>query len=249
MHNQFTIQLGAEPPMVPFEAFNCVDSLPGKVTVEMATPIGKAGNVYVPEKVGDRMRSDIGVVLSVGPPYQNQDGSAATTRLSPGDVVIVRPYDGMELDGLRTSAYTTANPVKITGLAVVSASLENLTNGQHHGGENETIHVEWWDSIPAKWFAGTAWPLGHMVKVVRDKEESPILTARLYSEDSGATYVEEFTEYKRTATVIHSGEEAWPRPGMRVCGPKDPDAWLRIGEDGEEWLVPDLELEQVVIDG
>jgi co-chaperonin GroES (HSP10) len=248
MHHQFIIQLGAEPPMLDLEAFDCLEPLPGKVAVEMAAPITKRlSGIEVPESVADRDRSDIGSVMAVGAPYTRQDGSQVRTRLCPGDVVLVRPYDGMELDGLIANGYCTQNPVRITGLAVVSASLETLTDGQCHGGENETEHVEWWDSIPAKWFAGTAHPLGHMVKVRRDKEESPILKAKVYSDDDGTTHVAEWEEYKRTCTVLMAGEEAWPRPMMRLIGPEKDDAWLRIGEEGEEWLVPDFELEEAVV--
>lgn len=103
--------------------------LPGRAVVEMSPWREKQGAIYLPEvaydrnfistrnsqgayKVQGRYRPNVGVMLA---DVKDRDGSLGAYRA--GDVVLVRPYDGIILPAYNGKHFSTENEVRMYGIA------------------------------------------------------------------------------------------------------------------------------------
>jgi co-chaperonin GroES (HSP10) len=133
--------------------------LSGRVAVEMLLPEDRFGLILLPDSVAGNLRPDVGVVV----------GAGRDVPLEPGDLVIVRPYDGVWRVGFEAGEYRAKSELRTYGVFVPRGAL------------GEAQLVEWWDSVVARLDdAMTIRPLGKNTLIRRDPEvtqEGSILLA------------------------------------------------------------------------
>lgn len=174
---QYTIKLAnQEIPVLPAPAFSACKALPGKVVVQLAPPRTQMSGFELPITVGQKYWANVGTVLSAGGSRSYLDEWCAPDLfLEPGDHVLLRPYDGMWIDGFSAGGYRAESRVVFYGGAG-SPSLYDVTNGQmgdkDDNGEFEP--VPWWESVVAKIGEGHIAPTGDNVLVRRKKKEFAI---------------------------------------------------------------------------
>lgn len=169
MHNSNTLQLSSvEVPHIPDEAFSCMTCINGKAAVQMIPPPKRMGSLLVPDTVGGKLRPDVGVVISNGP----------KVKVSLRDAVLVRPYDGLWLEGFEAGGYKTDAQVRMYGIAA-EPSLYQVTNGEMGEKSDTGVHhsVPWSESIVAKFTRGTIIPTegNILVRVLRKEIETLLL--------------------------------------------------------------------------
>ena len=95
-----------ERPQTQWElASRFVSTLPGRIVVEMAEPRTKVGELWLPDHFRDNFRPDVGVVIASG-----REG------VEPGDIVLVRGYDGTWRNGFSAGEYKAVGQVRTFGI-------------------------------------------------------------------------------------------------------------------------------------
>jgi co-chaperonin GroES (HSP10) len=219
MHNSNVLQLsGYDLPEVhpsAFEAFQCT---PGKVVVEMSSAIGKIGSIFIPSKVGGKLRCDVGIVLSCNPP-RDKKGDPMPMDIKPGDAVLVRPYDGAWYDGFDTGTYSTENQVRFYGIVGI-ASLNEVTKGQDGDKSDRGTYekVPWNQSIVAKLVGNVVVPTHGNVMIALDSQDHEFLALP-----------EGVKMPTQTATIAAPGSSKFKRGERVVFQPSDDD--LQVDAD------------------
>lgn len=212
MHNPNVLQLsGYELPEVPLRAFDAFTCTPGKAVVEMSPAVFKIGSIFIPGKVGGKLRCDVGIVLACAPP-KGKCGNHLPMDVKPGDAVLVRPYDGAWYDGFDSNGYKTANQVRFYGLAG-TPGLDKNDRGIY-----ET--VPWNSSIVARIVGNVVVPTHGNILLAADSTKHEFLAL-----PDGAKMP------TTTATVVAPGFSGLSR-GDRVSWiPSQDDLEIEGGED------------------
>ena len=195
--------------------------LPGRVVIEMIPWGDRWGALYLPEQVAANMRPDVGVVLAVGAKADlNFEGEIVRVtgpedEIMPGDIVVVRGYDGTWREDFQAGSYKAKGQVRSYGIF------------SHEGTYGEPKLYEWWDSI--------LYRITNENKMVllRDNmhvKRDPIVT------EVGTDVKISLPEFRKfgsnVATVLEVGPKCTVKPGTRFI--HDPAAMLDIELKGWE---------------
>lgn len=127
MDRPFTCQVLVTDHEIDVTAGANLEAVVGKVVVEMLPEARQIGLIQLPDNVQGVLRPDVGVVLAVGPGVDD---------LEPGDMVVVRPYDGTWVEGFECDGYKAKGQVRIYGA--------------YHPYSGESLRCDWSESIPVR---------------------------------------------------------------------------------------------------
>ena len=176
--------------------------LPGKVCVEMSPWREKSdGGIFLPDKASGKYRPNVGVVLVSG-----------VAAYLPGDVVIVRPYDGWWTVPYKGTHYQTENEIRWYGLA-----LDLEESGKTIPWDACDQIVGWYDEATRTAMPGPGYTL-----VKRSRRKFAVEVSVNVWDDFG-----EAVQGKFSGEVCFQGDH--------------PDDLLHVqwGEEDDLWLVPD----------
>jgi hypothetical protein len=137
------IYLACDPEHVPDWQTACghIACLPGIVVVEMLKAPARIGSLYLPDEMrmthwnedGEPvagMEPNVGIVLAVGLICQIQtDGEtyvSLDSEIKPGDRVIVRDGDGVEVEGFTAGPFKAEGLVRIFGKVIPNAARPDI---------------------------------------------------------------------------------------------------------------------------
>jgi hypothetical protein len=174
----------------------------------------KWGELYLPTNVAAQMSADVGVVISVGDKIRtNIEGQIVEhlgpeTELAPGDMVLVRPYDGTWREDFIAGDYAAKSTVRTYGIWCPEGTF------------GETMLYDWSDSIPCKIDKNLNMQmLRNNLHVKRDP----------FIDKVGMLHLSEFRHYgSNIATVIEGGPLTKLKPGTRFI--HDPAAMQDIDD-------------------
>lgn len=178
------------PGALPAANLPDVLCLPGKLAVAMHPPREMFGGLALPDVVQGRLRPDCGTVAGIGGPIMTQKGLyGPSSHLKRGDVVLVRPYQGLwdddTFEGLQMRFYGGA-----------------ASNGVFQ-------KVAWWDDVVAVW-DGMQWmPTGDNLLVRRKRDERPLVQQETWLSEGETFAVGPYGDQEIVGHRVAWSEERW----------------------------------------
>lgn len=196
--NQLQLSVKSLDHSIDYEiASRCIRVLDGRIAVEMLGKPSQVGAIELPPRVGGHLAPDVGVVLA------SQAVAVGGERLAipmpqPGAVVLVRPYDGIQIDFADCGAYEPVNQVRVYGACMPISEL---------------IPAEWWDSVVCELSV-----IGGRVRLSHPCGDKIVLKLDPVVETDGGIILTDLAKYRSgMATVYAVGPmEKDVKPGDRV---------------------------------